>query len=42
MIGTCNYDDWGEEYKYVAALLMEGFVDRLDPNVFDDIDFLLN
>jgi hypothetical protein len=39
MIGTCNYDDWEEEYKHVAALLMEGFVDGLTTNVFDDFDF---
>jgi len=39
MIGTCNYDDWEEEYKYVAALLMEGFVDGLPTTVFDDFDF---
>lgn len=39
MIGTCNYDDWEEDYKSVAALLMEGFVAGLDTDVLE-MDFL--
>ncbi len=38
MIGTCNYDDWKEDYKSVAALLMDGFVDGLSSDI--EIDFL--
>lgn len=27
MVGMCKYDDWEEEYRSLAALLMNGFTE---------------